>query len=127
MTVLHKNNFTERREKPVSQANKYKSVSIYPGENGCSAARKFGNRRLLVAEAPALPLRNCSAETCSCRYFTYGDRRSCLINRRLNGKKVSRVASLFRRSNRRKGVDRRKVKVDFLRFGLLKPGRLLIE
>jgi len=114
MTVANKAIFSDRTDKPATPANKYKSVSIYPGEDACPAARKFGNRRLLVSEAPALPLGNCSAASCTCRFFTYGDRRSCLSNRRINGKKVVSVASLFRRSNRRKGSDRRKLKVAFL-------------
>lgn len=106
--------FIGRGEQTASQASKYKSVSIRPGENACAAARKYGNRRLLVSEAPALPLRNCSAQTCDCNFFTYGDRRSCLDNRRFNVGEVAKRASLFRRGNRRKGAERRKLKVDFV-------------
>lgn len=116
MTAPETDNVIDRRGKTTSQANQYKSVSIQPGESACPAATKFGNRRLLVSEAPALPLGSCSVDTCTCRYFTYGDRRSCLSNRRVSTRALPKVASFFRRGNRRKGVDRRKVKVDFLGF-----------
>ena len=99
----------------ASQTSKYKAVSISPGENACPAAKKYRNRRLLVSEAPTLPLRNCSATTCDCSFFTYGDRRSCLTNRRTNVREGTKTASLFSRSNRRKGAERRMLKVDFLR------------
>lgn len=116
MTAPETDNAIDRREKTASQANQYKSVSIHPGESACPAASKFGNRRILASQAPALPLGSCSAETCTCRYFTYGDRRSCLSNRRVSTEALPKVASLFRHGNRRKGVDRRKVKVDFVEF-----------
>lgn len=107
--------FTARNRDTAIQASKYKSVSIHPGENACAAAKKFGNRRLLVSEAPTLPLRNCSAKSCNCKFLSYGDRRSWLTNRRTNARKVTPIASLFSRGNRRKGAERRRLKVDFLR------------
>jgi hypothetical protein len=107
--------FITRGRDAASQPSKYKSVSIHPGGSACPAAKKYGNRRLLVSEAPTLPLRNCSAKSCNCKFFTYGDRRSCLTNRRSNVREVTKIASLFSRSNRRKGAERRRLKVDFLR------------
>jgi len=107
--------FRARGRDTASQTSKYKSVSIHPGETACTAAKKYGNRRLLVSEAPTLPLRNCSAKTCDCNFFTYGDRRSYLTNRRTNVREVTKVASLFSRRNRRNGTERRMLKVDFLR------------
>ncbi len=110
--------FRARGRDASSQTSKYKSVSIRPGENACPAAKKYGNRRLLLSEAPTLPLRNCSAKTCDCNFFTYGDRRSCLTNRRTNVRENTKIAWLFSRSNRRKGTERRMLKVNFLRCAL---------
>ena len=107
--------FSARGRDAATQTSKYKSVSIRPGENACPAAKKYSNRRLLASEFPTLPLPNCSAKTCDCTFFTYGDRRSCLTNRRTNVREATKKDSLFSRSNRRKGAERRMLKVDFLR------------
>lgn len=97
-----------------NQTGKYKSVSIRAGENACGPVKKYGGRRLLVSEAPTLPLSTCSAKTCSCNFFTYGDRRSCLTNRRTNSRDVTTASSQFSGRDRRKGTERRRLKVDFL-------------
>jgi hypothetical protein len=104
-----------RVSEAAGQTSKYKSVSIRPGEFSCPAAKKYGNRRLLLSEAPTLPLPNCSTKSCDCKFFIYGDRRSCLTNRRTNVREVTKMASLISRGNRRKGAERRRLKVKFLR------------
>ena len=59
---------------PVS--GPWTAVSINPGSAGCAAARRFGPRRFLRADAPRLPLPECAAEHCDCRYRHHADRRS---------------------------------------------------
>jgi len=55
---------------------RFRAVSIRPGEDCCEAARQFGKMRFLCAKAPRLPVPECTAETCTCRYVHYADRRS---------------------------------------------------
>jgi len=56
--------------------SRYRAVSIRPGEECCEAARQFGKMRFLCAKAPRLPVPECTAATCNCRYIHYADRRS---------------------------------------------------
>jgi hypothetical protein len=55
---------------------RFRAVSIRPGENSCEAARQFGRMRFLCAKAPRLPVPECTAATCTCRYVHFADRRS---------------------------------------------------
>jgi hypothetical protein len=55
---------------------RFRAVSIRPGEDCCEAARQFGKMRFLCAKAPRLPVPECTAATCTCRYVHYADRRS---------------------------------------------------
>ena len=53
----------------------YHGVSIMPEKNCCSGARNLGERRYLAREAPRLPLPDCDAAMCHCRYSHFDDRR----------------------------------------------------
>lgn len=55
---------------------RYRAVSIRPGEESCESARQFGKMRFLCAKAPRLPVPECDAPTCNCRYVHHADRRS---------------------------------------------------
>lgn len=55
---------------------RFRAVSIRPGDDCCEAARQFGNLRFLCAKAPRLPLPECTASTCACRYVHFADRRT---------------------------------------------------
>jgi hypothetical protein len=63
------------------RSNPYPAVSIRCA-GGCEAAQSIKGRRFLGAEAPALPLENCTAETCHCRYVHHVDRRTGILDRR---------------------------------------------
>ncbi len=51
------------------------AVSIEVGRRPCEAARELHDKRFLSAEAPPLPLKDCDAEACECRYEHHADRR----------------------------------------------------
>ncbi len=54
----------------------YRGVEVIPHPSGhCEAVEKIAGKRLLADEAPALPLPDCDAEECNCRYAQYKDRR----------------------------------------------------
>lgn len=101
---------TDRR-----QPNQFASVSLQCGENACAAAAAVAGKRILLDEAPDLPLGNCPAGSCDCHYFRYGDRRNLLMNRRsgnaLNGDASDRPG----KQNRRRGNDRRRIRSKILR------------
>jgi hypothetical protein len=50
-------------------------VAIKCGAMACTGARSLAGRRLLLSEAPRLPLTGCNAEVCRCRYAYFGERR----------------------------------------------------
>jgi hypothetical protein len=56
-------------------ANPYHAVSILGSGAACRAARELSGVRFLSAEAPRLPLSQCKAANCSCRYRHHEDRR----------------------------------------------------
>lgn len=62
------------REEPKTAD--YRGVEVIPHPSGhCEAVEKIAGKRLLADEAPALPLPECDAEECNCRYAQYKDRR----------------------------------------------------
>ena len=53
------------------------ATSVLPNKNSCEAARAVKSVRYLAAEAPRLPLPDCSSPgSCSCVYRKYPDRRA---------------------------------------------------
>ena len=54
----------------------FHAVEIHASRSACDAAREVTGRRYLSAEAPLLPLADCSdPRRCNCRYRHYQDRR----------------------------------------------------
>jgi hypothetical protein len=54
----------------------FHAVSIRPGTFSCKAARDLKGRRFLSGSAPRIPLPDCDASDCSCRFAHHADRRS---------------------------------------------------
>ena len=52
------------------------AVSVLPGARCCAAVKTLAKKRWLSAEAPRLPVPNCDARTCDCRYQHHTDRRA---------------------------------------------------
>jgi hypothetical protein len=53
----------------------HRAVGIVPGLVCCKAAANLKGRRHLSGEAPKLPLPECDAKSCGCKYAHYKDRR----------------------------------------------------
>jgi hypothetical protein len=71
----------QRTQREATQASPhiitpYHAVSILTGRCPCSAALHLSAVRFLSSEAPRLPLENCNAPVCECRYQHHKDRRS---------------------------------------------------
>jgi len=91
----------EAQSKPV--APRYDAVEIDARYAACEAAVALRGRRFLSKEAPALPLRECNAEQCSCVFVKHSDRRA--DERRLDHAGLG--ASLHLANNRRQRRGRR--------------------
>jgi hypothetical protein len=57
-------------------AEAFHAVSIKPGHQCCQGAKQFTGIRFLGEKAPKLPLPDCQAPVCNCRYVHHADRRS---------------------------------------------------
>lgn len=64
-----------KSRKAIISKPAFRSVVIETGMNACQSAQDLNNQSILMAEASALPLGNCDAEKCNCRYLRYDDRR----------------------------------------------------
>ena len=107
---------TEReRVAPAQEAsgeeNAFAAVSVGCGEGACFSAAAISGIRFLVEEAPRLPMSSCTAETCSCRYFHFRDRRSFLGNRRSGAGLEGVPARPPSARDRRQGPNRRRLKI----------------
>jgi hypothetical protein len=51
-------------------------VLIVAPSSACHAARACKGKRYLSSEAPKLPLADCNASICACRYRHFDDRRA---------------------------------------------------
>lgn len=87
---------------------KYPAVMIAAAASACAAAKAQEGRRVLAAEAPRLPLSDCSQpHDCQCRFRKYTDRRDeDLTERRHHG--VSMRAVLYAGGERRRSGGRRR-------------------
>ncbi|MEX2123172.1 MAG: hypothetical protein WD795_04725 [Woeseia sp.] len=54
----------------------FHAVSIRPGVFACKAARELEGQRFLSGSAPRIPLPECDASECSCRFAHHADRRA---------------------------------------------------
>ena len=95
---------TRREVTRPAEDTRFRAVSIRPGQDCCEAARQFGNMRFLCAKAPRLPLPECTAAVCNCRYVHYSDRRSGQDRRRIYDWNRERDLDVV---NRRSGRGRR--------------------
>lgn len=54
----------------------FHAVSIRPGLFACKAARDLQGQRFLSGSAPRIPLPDCDASDCTCRFSHHADRRA---------------------------------------------------
>jgi hypothetical protein len=74
---------TPARESRQTQENvthhEYRGVSVIAAEDDCcQAARDIIGKRYLTDEAPRLPLSDCDAAVCRCKYKRFDERREDL-------------------------------------------------
>ena len=85
----------------------FPAVSVVAAGDCCAAARALERRRILAAEAPRLPLDDCSKPAaCRCRFVKYDDRRDGGDDRRHEGSSMRSV--LYADKERRRAGGRRR-------------------
>ena len=74
--------------KPISSPKSpYRAISIVCGQNACAAVKAIGGKRFLVEDndVPILPLTQCEAEKCACKYIHHEDQREDGDRRTISG------------------------------------------
>lgn len=100
---------TSRPEKPRPSDNTaYHAVSIKFDANACEAARNMSGRRFLSTAAPRLPLPECDALECCCRFAHHQDRRTVKDRRSPFGAAGYAGGTGSYEKERRESRDRRK-------------------
>lgn len=68
---------TEAEAKQITgETSSYHAVSLRYSSNACDAAKSMTGRRFLSSAAPRLPLPECNALECRCRFVHHDDRRT---------------------------------------------------
>ena len=67
---------TVTTEAQSTTTTKFHAVSIEALNSGCAAAKSVEGKRFLSSAAPRLPLPECDAHVCKCRFVHHADRRS---------------------------------------------------
>ena len=73
-TKVHEDDAVRTGAKPQA-TKRWHAVSIAAPPTACDAARACKGKRFLSREAPHLPLPECNAARCECKYRHYADRR----------------------------------------------------
>ncbi len=92
------------RAKPQAN-NRWHAVSIAAAAGACDAARACKGKRFLSREAPRLPLPECNAARCECKYRHYADRRGGPRRGDEKGVPKARVDANRRGTRGRRAVD----------------------
>lgn len=95
------------RRTGLGASHPFHAVSIGPASDCCAAAQSLRAVRFLSEEAPSLPLVNCNAAQCQCRYTHYSDRRGATRDRRLGPVEESDESEFWSSRNRRSFLGRR--------------------
>lgn len=91
-----------------SKKSAYHAVSIKIAGNACQAAREMEGLRILSSAAPRLPLPDCDALDCSCRFAHHEDRRARQDRRSPFGPRGIGGSTGRYSQEQRQGKDRRK-------------------
>ena len=99
---------SEPRLRTGKKKTAYHAVSIKFQQDACTAAKAMAGRRFLATAAPKLPLPECDATDCKCRFAHHDDRRSGKDRRSPFAPTSTFVGSGSYETEKRSGGDRRK-------------------
>jgi hypothetical protein len=97
----------ERRTPGAKPSANFHAVSIKFTNKACDAAKEMAGRRFLSGTAPRIPLPNCDALECSCKFVHHQDRRSGDDRRDAYGKGFGGDSTGSFEAEQRKVGDRR--------------------
>ena len=66
----------ETKRLAIRKSTPFHAVSIEPGPYACAAAEELRGEKFLSADAPLLPLPDCTSDNCECRFVHFSDRRA---------------------------------------------------
>ena len=66
----------ERHQRTGQQSTQFHAVSLKLSSGACDAAKALQGKRFLSNAAPRIPLEDCDAGKCDCRFVHHKDRRS---------------------------------------------------
>jgi hypothetical protein len=95
----------EKEEPKRGSRRPWHAVMIVTSGSACQAAIECKGKRFLSSEAPRLPLPDCTADRCGCRYRHYEDRRNAPRRAEERGAAPSRVSTNRRASRGRRSLD----------------------
>ena len=98
-----------KAEKPrkAIKSTPFHAVSIKHATDACTAAKDLGGKRFLSADAPALPLPDCDAGNCDCRFVHHEDRRHPNDRRSPFAADIGEDSGKFAQEQRENRDDRR--------------------
>ena len=98
-----------KTEKPntATKSTPFHAVSMKLTADSCTAAKDLAGKRFLSADAPALPLRECNAANCDCRFVHHGDRRHPNDRRSPFSANIGEDSGKFEQEQRENRNDRR--------------------
>ncbi len=94
-----------RPRKPEPDS-KYHAVSLEFSGNACEAATAMKGKRILSSTAPRIPLPECAAAECKCRFIHHKDRRQASDRRSPYRQSITGDTGEYRKERRHRG-DRR--------------------
>lgn len=95
-------------EGPSGKTSAFHAVSIDFEQDACAAAKAMAGRRFLSSAAPRLPLPECDARECRCKFKHHADRRSGKDRRSPFSPSGLSSATGTYEKEKRQGKDRRK-------------------
>ena len=98
---------TDRRrvqERAIGEGKSYRSVELRTRGVACRDAKSLAGKRILIDEAPPLPLKGCTLR-CTCYYKEHPDRRDSEPRRIVD---VGMSGTFYAGPERRSGLDRRR-------------------
>ena len=97
-----------RKSPGTAPSTKFHAVSIKYAPSACNAARDMEGRRFLSSAAPRIPLPECDAVECKCRFVHHKDRRAGKERRNPWGQGFGSSGTGNYREEQRMSGDRRK-------------------
>lgn len=94
-------------KKATASNTRFHAVSVNFAPDACEAAKNLEGRRFLSSAAPRIPLPECDAAQCNCRFKHHTDRRTGNDRRDAWGQSLSYHTTGQYPKEQRKGSDRR--------------------